>query len=38
MAPALEPCLATTDGCGWSDAAYAEWLAGILSSQLVAPA
>jgi AcrR family transcriptional regulator len=35
---ALEPYLAATDGCGWSDAAYAEWLADILISQLLAPA
>ena len=35
---ALEPYLAATDGCGWSDAAYAKWLADILISQLLAPA
>jgi AcrR family transcriptional regulator len=34
---AVEPYLAATDGCGWSDQAYAEWLADLLISQLLAP-
>jgi AcrR family transcriptional regulator len=33
----VEPYLAATDGCGWSDPAYAEWLADLLISQLLAP-
>jgi AcrR family transcriptional regulator len=34
---AVEPYLAASDGCGWTDTAYAEWLAGLLVSQLLAP-
>lgn len=31
----LEVYLATTDGCGWSDATYATWLAGLLIADLL---
>jgi AcrR family transcriptional regulator len=34
----LEVYLATTDGCGWSDDAYASWLAEALQQQLLGPA
>ena len=33
----VELYLGATDGCRWSDAAYAEWLAELLISQLLAP-
>jgi hypothetical protein len=33
----VELYLGATDGCGWSDTAYAEWLAELLISQLLAP-
>ena len=33
----VELYLAATDGCGWPDTAYAEWLAELLISQLLAP-
>jgi AcrR family transcriptional regulator len=32
----VELYLGATDGCGWPDAAYAEWLAELLISQLLA--
>ena len=34
----VEPYFGATEGCGWSDAAYAKWLADLLVSQLLAPA
>jgi AcrR family transcriptional regulator len=33
----VEPYLGATEGCGWSDTAYAEWLAELLVSQLLGP-
>ena len=33
----VEPYFGATEGCGWSDTAYAEWLADLLVSQLLAP-
>ena len=33
----VEPYFGATDGCGWSDTAYAKWLADLLVSQLLAP-
>jgi AcrR family transcriptional regulator len=33
----VEPYLGATEGCGWSDTAYAKWLADLLVSQLLAP-
>ena len=33
----LEVYLATTEGCGWSDQAYAAWLAETLQQQLLEP-
>jgi len=35
MLTGVEIYLAATDGCGWSDAEYATWLAGLLVSQLL---
>jgi len=32
----VEIYLGATDGCGWSDAEYATWLADLLVSQLLA--
>jgi hypothetical protein len=29
-------CFAATAGCGWSDAEYTAWLAGLLHEQLLA--
>ncbi|MGH2909146.1 MAG: hypothetical protein ACRDK8_07610, partial [Solirubrobacteraceae bacterium] len=34
---ALEPYLAATDGCGWTDRRYAEWLGELLGEQLLGP-
>jgi AcrR family transcriptional regulator len=36
MLTGVEIYLAATDGCGWSDAEYATWLADLLVSQLLA--
>lgn len=36
MLTGLELYLAATDGCGWSDAEYADWLAHLLQNQLLA--
>lgn len=33
----VDPYLGATEGCGWSDTAYAEWLAELLVSQLLKP-
>ena len=33
----VEPYFGATEGCGWSDTAYAKWLADLLVSQLLAP-
>jgi AcrR family transcriptional regulator len=33
----VEPYFGATEGCGWSDTAYATWLADLLVSQLLAP-
>ena len=33
----VELYFGATDGCGWSDTAYSEWLAELLISQLLAP-
>lgn len=38
MLTGVELYLAATDGCGWSDADYALWLAALLQSQLLEPA
>jgi AcrR family transcriptional regulator len=35
MLTGVEIYLAATDGCGWTDADYASWLAGLLVSQLL---
>lgn len=35
MLTGVEIYLAATDGCGWPDADYASWLAGLLVSQLL---
>jgi len=34
---AVEPYLAATDGCGWSDQEYAAWLTTLLQEQLLKP-
>ncbi len=31
----VEPYFGATEGCGWSDTAYAKWLADLLVSQLL---
>jgi AcrR family transcriptional regulator len=36
MLTGVELYLAAIDGCGWSDTAYAQWLAGLLVGQLLA--
>jgi hypothetical protein len=36
MLTGVELYLAAIDGCGWSDTAYAVWLAGLLVGQLLA--
>lgn len=33
----VEPYLGATEGCGWPDTAYAQWLADLLVSQLLGP-
>jgi AcrR family transcriptional regulator len=33
----VEPYFGAVEGCGWSDTAYAKWLADLLASQLLAP-
>lgn len=33
----VEPYLNATQGCGWSDDEYAQWLAALLHEQLLAP-
>jgi AcrR family transcriptional regulator len=35
MLTGVELYLAATDGCGWADADYARWLAGLLVQQLL---
>lgn len=34
---AVEPYLSATEGCGWTDEEYAQWLAALLQEQLLAP-
>ena len=38
MLTGLEVYLAATDGCGWTDDAYAQWLGALLRDQLLASA
>lgn len=33
----VEPYLSATEGCGWTDAEYAQWLAALLQDQLLGP-
>ena len=33
----VEPYLGATEGCGWSDQEYEEWLTALLQEQLLDP-